>query len=234
MNLDLLAFGAHPDDVELSCGGTIIKLVKAGYSVGVIDLTEAELSTRGTVENRRIETAKAGEIMGIKVRENLQIPDGHIDNVEKNRLKVINSIRKYKPKIVFAPYTDDRHPDHVHASKLIIESAFYSGLVKIESEFPAHRPEKIIHYFQHLVDKPSFVVDISNEFVQKMETVKAFASQFYNPESDEPETLISRKNFMQMLEDRARYFGYQVGVEYAEPFFIKSMIKIDNIYEFFS
>ena len=234
MKLNILAFSAHPDDVELSCGGTIVKMVQAGYKVGVVDLTEAELSTRGNVELRKQETEKSSKILRLSIRENLKIPDGLIENNQDNQLKIINSIRLYQPEIILAPFFEDRHPDHVHASNLISESNFYSGLAKIESCNAPHRAKNVIYYYQHMVDKPSFVVDITNEFDKKMEAVGAFTSQFYDPESKEPETYISNKQFHESLKVRAQYFGYQIGVKYGEPFFIKSAIKIDNIYGIFS
>ena len=234
MKLDILAFSAHPDDVELSCGGTVVKMVKSGYAVGIADLTEAELSTRGNVERRRKETENSSKILGISTRENLKIPDGQIENNSSNRLKMIRCIRKYQPEIILAPYFEDRHPDHVHASNLIMESNFYSGLSKIDTGVAPHRAKNVIYYYQHLVDKPSFVVDITDEFDRKMEAVKAFNSQFYNPESDEPETYISQRRFLDSIQTRAQYFGYRIGVEYGEPFFIKSTIKINNLYEIFS
>lgn len=234
MKLDILAFSAHPDDIELSCGGTIVKLVKAGYKLGLVDLTEAELSTRGTVTLRKQETERSSKILKLSVRDNLKIRDGQIDYNEENRLKVINCIRKYQPKIILAPYFEDRHPDHVHTSNLISKSNFYSGLAKIESEYSSYRAKNVIYYYQHLVDKPSFVVDITDEFDTKMEAVRVFTSQFYNPESKEPETYISNKQFFESLQNRAQHFGYQIGVKYGEPFFVKSIIKIDNIFEIFS
>ena len=234
MKLDIIAFSAHPDDVELSCGGTIAKMVKAGYKVGVIDLTEAELSTRGTIALRRKETEKASKVLNLSIRDNLKIPDGQIENTLGNRLKVINCIRKHQPEIILAPFFKDRHPDHVYTSTLISESNFYSGLSKLEGKLMPHRAKNVLYYYQHIVDKPSFVVDITDEFDQKMEAVKAFASQFYNPESNEPETYISDIKFIDSLRNRAQYFGYQIGVKYGEPFFINAMIKIDNIYEIFS
>lgn len=234
MKLNILAFGAHPDDVELSCGGTMVKMVQAGYNVGVIDITEAELSTRGNMELRKQETKESSQILKLQVRENLKIPDGQIEINLENRLKVINCIRKYQPEIILAPYFEDRHPDHVHASNLVRESNFYSGLDKIKNNFPPHRAKNVIYYYQHLVNKPSFVVDITAEFEKKLEAVKAFDSQFYDPQSKEPETYISNKQFLESLKIRAQYFGYQIGVEFGEPFFIKSVIKIDNIYEIFS
>ena len=234
MKVDILAFSAHPDDVELSCGGTIIKMVKAGYKIGIVDLTQAELSTRGSVDLRKSETEKASEQLGIHLRDNLCITDGQVENNAKNRLKVIDSIRRYQPSIILAPYFEDRHPDHTNASNLISESNFYSGLPKIESAYPAYRAKNVIYYYQHLVDNASFVVEITDEFDQKMEAVKSFASQFYNPQSDEPATYISNKQFIESLKVRAQYFGYQVGVTYGEPFFIKSLIKINNICEIFS
>ena len=168
MKLDIIAFSAHPDDVELSCGGTIAKMVKAGYKAGVIDLTEAELSTRGTIALRRKETEKASKVLNLSIRDNLKIPDGQIENTLGNRLKVINCIRKHQPEIILAPFFEDRHPDHVYTSTLISESNFYSGLSKLDGELTPHRAKNVLYYYQHMVDKPSFVVDITDEFDQKM------------------------------------------------------------------
>jgi N-acetylglucosamine malate deacetylase 1 len=234
MQLDVLAFGAHPDDVELFCAGTLLKMKKQGHSVGIIDLSKGELSTRGTVELRSEEANKAAEILEIDLRENAGLKDGDISIDGTSKKIVIDIIRKYRPQIVFAPYWEDRHPDHIYASRLVSASFFYSGLNKVKSEYPEYRPKSIIYYFQHEVNKPSFVVDISKEFSNKLESVKMYKSQFFNKDSQEKETFISSPQFLESVINRAKYFGFQIGVEYGEPFFVKSAIKIDNIFGIFA
>jgi len=234
MQVDVLAFGAHPDDVEIFCSGTLIKLKNQGYSVGIIDLTKAELSTRGTVELRAEEAKKAGEILKLDLRENAALNDGDICLDANSKQTIINIIRKYRPQIVFAPYWEDRHPDHIKTSHLISESFFLSGLSKIKTAYPEFRPKQIIYFFHHEVIKPSFIVDISDEFKTKMESIKAYKSQFFNKESEEKETYISRPQFIESISTRAKYFGFQIGVEFGEPFFVKSAIKIDNIFGIFA
>jgi N-acetylglucosamine malate deacetylase 1 len=228
LKLDALFFGAHPDDVEITCGGTVINLVKAGMKTGIADLTEGELSTRGNFKTRKAETLKASTILGINVRENLGFEDGKIQNFSGNRLNIIGLLRKYRPSIVFAPYPNDRHPDHINASNLIRESVFYSGLKKIELEnLEPHRPSKIF-YYRHNNDIPiSFIVDISGTFESKLNSIKAYKSQFYNKKSKEPETFISSKLFIEEIETRAKFFGFKIGVKYGEPFWCAESIKLN-------
>jgi len=234
MQIDVLAFGAHPDDVELFCAGLLIKLKSQGYKIGIVDLTQGELSTRGTVELRAKEAQEAGEALNLDIRENAGLKDGDIkvDSDSKNR--VIEVIRKYRPKIVLTPYWEDRHPDHIYASRLVSASFFYSGLTKVKTEYEAYRPKNLIYYFHHEVAKPSFIVDISKEFETKLIAVNAYKSQFFNPASNEPQTYIGSPEFIESVKNRAKYFGFQIGVEYGEPFFVKSAIKIDNIIEIFA
>ncbi len=234
MNLDILIFGAHPDDAELGMGGTIAKLVAEGKSVGIIDFTEAELSSNGTVESRKLETAEASKVLNISVRENLKVADGGVKVEAKVKDEVIKLIRKYKPKIVFAPYFNDRHPDHIGASKVVKEAFFFSGLVKIETELDgkkqhAYRPEKLYYYMQTYEFTPSFVVDITNYFETKMNSIRAYKSQFYNPNEKGKLTFISDPKFVKMLEARARYFGFQIRKEYGEPFFSEEAIELKVI-----
>jgi bacillithiol biosynthesis deacetylase BshB1 len=238
MKLDALFFAAHPDDVELSCGGTAAKLVKTGRKVGIIDLTMGELGTRGTIEIRRKESNNAGKILNVLIRENLEIRDGNIENNEVNRLKIITTIRKYQPVIIFIPYHNDRHPDHQNANKLIRESAFYSGLQKIKTTLngknqPAFRPARNYYFMQTYTFEPSFIVDITNEFETKMKAIKCYSSQFYNPKSKEPETFISDKKFIEFLEARAKHYGFLIGVKYGEPYFMEDKLKLDinNLFE---
>jgi bacillithiol biosynthesis deacetylase BshB1 len=228
--LDVIAFGPHPDDVELGCGGTLYKLVQMGYSTGIVDLTEGELGTRGTVKERYREAAKAAKILQAEMRTNLKIPDGHITQSEENRLKVIEVVRHCRPKLVFAPYPNDRHPDHIHASQLITESCFYAGVKKIGfSEPPAYRPRRVIYYSITYDFTPSFVVDISEQFETKISAIKAHRSQFYNPAYDAEETFIASKDYMEALDFRARYFGWKVSVQYAEPFWVREMLLLEDL-----
>ncbi len=233
-NLDILAFGAHPDDVELSCGGTLLKLAEQGYSTAIIDLTRAELSTQGNPEQRRQEAETAGRILKVAVRENLMFPDGGIVNNEENRLRVIETIRKHKPQIVLAPFNQDRHPDHEHTSQLVRECCFYAGLEKIQTRSEPHRPHTVLYYFQHWVEQPVFIVDISDTFETKMEAVRAYKSQFIRTEKNIKETFINRPEFLQSIKNRAEYFGYQAGVRYGEAFHVRLPIKLDNLMDIFA
>lgn len=224
-NLDALFFAAHPDDVELSCGGMIIKLISTGRKIGIIDLTQGELSTRGNLKSRAIETKNASKALGIHIRENLKIPDGNIENNEKNRKKIIEAVRKYRPKYVFAPYPKDRHPDHINASRVLTEAFFYAGLSKIKTKLEAYRPEKVLYYAQHYDITASFIFDISDVYEKKIEAMKCYKTQFFTNEKG-PQTYISGKAFSDNFEARARRWGFKIGAEYGEPYFTESDIKI--------
>jgi len=233
MKLDVLAIAAHPDDVELSCGGTLIKIVKQGKKVGVLDLTRGELGTRGTQEVRDAEATEATRILGIHIRENLGLSDGGIEINQDNTVKVIQIIRKYRPDLLLFPHWLERHPDHEHAHALCREAWFYSGLEKIETtvfgvQQEPFRPRSYYHFMQTYEFVPSFVVDITNEYEQRMDAVRAFKSQFYDPENSERETFLSSPEFMEMLRTRVEYFGDRIGRKYGEPFFSVNMIGIDN------
>ncbi|MCX7878885.1 MAG: bacillithiol biosynthesis deacetylase BshB1 [Ignavibacteria bacterium] len=237
MKLDALFFAAHPDDAELGCGGLIIKLTDSGKKVGITDLTRGELSTRGNPEKRSLETKKASEILNLSLRKNLEIGDGNIENNPSNREKIINLIRGTKPELVFIPWWNDRHPDHENASKLLKESVFFAGLEKIqtyseETLQKPFRPKRTFYYMQNYSFEPTFIIDISTEFSRKMEAVKCYSSQFYNPDSDEPETFISSKNFLEFIEARARFYGFMIGADYGEPYYSENKIKleIDNLF----
>ena len=234
MELDVLVFAAHPDDAELGMGGTIAKLVAEGKSVGIIDLTEAELSSNGTVESRREETESATKILGIAYRENLKVPDGKVKVNDEIVRSVIAGIRKHKPRIIFAPYFNDRHPDHIATSKIVKEAVFFSGLKKIETELNGekqlpHRPKKLYYYMQTYEFTPSFIVDISEHFETKMNSVRAYKSQFHNPDEKGELTFISDPKFIKYLEARARYFGFQIRKEYGEPFFCEEAVELETI-----
>ncbi len=234
MNLDILIFAAHPDDAELGMGGTIAKLIAEGKSVGIVDFSEAELSSNGTVESRREEAAEASQILNISVRENLKIPDGKVRVNDAILNSTIKILRKYKPHIVFASYFNDRHPDHIGASKIVKEAIFFSGLIKIETELDGkkqeiHRPDKLYYYMQTYEFTPSFVVDITKHFDTKMKSVRAYKSQFYKPNVEGKPTFISNPNFIKMLEARARHYGFQIRKEFGEPFFSEEAIELTKI-----
>ncbi len=234
MQIDVLAFGAHPDDVEIFCSGLLLKLKSQGFTIGIIDLTKGELSTRGTVELRAKESREATQILNLDIRENVGLKDGDIKVDSSSKKSIIEIIRKHRPRIVLTPYWEDRHPDHIYTSRLVSASFFYSGLTKVKTEFEAYRPKSLIYYFHHEVAKPSFIVDISKEFETKLNAVNAYKSQFFNKDSKEPQTYISSPDFINSIKNRAKYFGFQIGVEYGEPYFAKSAIKIDNIMEIFA
>jgi bacillithiol biosynthesis deacetylase BshB1 len=232
MVLDVLVFAAHPDDAELSMGGTIAKLTGGGFKVGIVDLSKGELGTRGSAEIRMEEAHRAGEILKISIRENLGFKDGSLKFNDEYLKTIITYIRKYTPKIIFAPYYNDRHPDHSGTSQLIKEAYFFSGLTKIITEDNgviqrAYRSRKLFYYMQSYEGKPSFVVDISATFETKMEAVKTYTTQFYNPDSKEPETYISSLNFVKYLDARARYYGFKIGKDYGESFFCEEEIEYD-------
>ncbi|MEW6193915.1 MAG: bacillithiol biosynthesis deacetylase BshB1 [Bacteroidota bacterium] len=232
MHLDILVFAAHPDDAELSMGGTIAKLTKSGLKIGIADLTKGELGTRGSVETRKIEASNASEILKVAHRENLGLRDGYVKYNEEYLKKIIAQIRKHQPKIIFAPHFNDRHPDHIGASQLIKEAYFFSGLPKVVTEDNGriqspYRPQKLFYYMQTYEFKPTFIVDISDTFETKMKAVYAYETQFHNPNSTEPETFISHPNFIKYLEARARVFGFKIGKEYGEAFFCEEEIEYD-------
>jgi bacillithiol biosynthesis deacetylase BshB1 len=234
MNLDVIVFGAHPDDAELAMGGTIARFTHNDIKVGIIDLTKGELGTRGTPQTRQKEAFQAAILLKAEVRENLNIPDGGILQNKENMLKIVMSLRKYKPKIVFAPYFNDRHPDHIYTSKLVKEAVFASGLEKVktfEKEVPQDRfrPAKIFYYMQTYTFEPSFIVDITGYQDLKMKAVKAYATQFFNPKSKEPETFISKPDFINYIESRSQFYGFQIGKSYGEPFYSEEKIEIDLI-----
>jgi len=232
--LDVLIFSAHPDDAELGCGGTLIKLANSGKKTGIIDLTKGELGTRGSVTLRRKEAEKASRILGIKIRQNIKLKDGNIQNTSVNRLKLIKIIRYYKPELIFLPYPKDRHPDHTHASVLVKESAFYSGLAKIRTIYNKevqlyHRPAKLIYFMQTYTFEPSFIIDISNEFGKKMKAIECYASQFYNKKFKGTDTFISDKKFKDFIEARAKFYGFMIGTKYGEPFYMEEKLNIEPL-----
>jgi bacillithiol biosynthesis deacetylase BshB1 len=234
MKLDILAFGAHPDDVELGCAGTILKEISLGKTVGIIDLTRGELGTRGSAEIRDQEANAAAKILGVSVRENLNMRDGFFVNDEKHQLEVIRMIRKYQPEIVLCNAIDDRHIDHGKGSQLVSDACFLSGLLKIETvdngvvQKP-WRPKVVYHYIQWKNIEPDFVVDITGFSETKVESILAYRSQFYDPNSNEPESPISSKNFLESLNYRSRDLGRLTGVEHGEGFTAERCLAINSL-----
>ncbi|WP_127019184.1 bacillithiol biosynthesis deacetylase BshB1 [Flagellimonas beolgyonensis] len=236
MKLDILVFGAHPDDAELGAGATIAKEVSKGKKVGIVDLTRGELGTRGSAEIRDKEAANAAKILGIAVRENMEFADGFFVNDKDHQLELIKIIRKYRPEIVLCNAVDDRHIDHARGSKLVSDACFLSGLVKIDTKMDgddvwqeAWRPKVVYHYIQWKNLEPDFVVDVSGFIEKKTEAIMAYSSQFYDPNSDEPETPISSKNFTDSVNYRARDLGRIIGVEYAEGFTVERFVAVDSL-----
>ena len=233
MKLDILAFGAHPDDVELACAGTLMKSIAEGKKAGIIDLTRGELGTRGDADTRTIESTAAAKIMGVQLRENLDLKDAFFENNEETIKKVITVIRKYQPTIVLcnAPY--DRHPDHGNAAKLIADATFLSGLRKIKTfsegiEQEVWKPSYVFNYLQDQYIHPTFVIDVSGYHEIKIEAILCYKSQFFNPENDEPQTYISSSIFLEALKGKETNFGKQIGVAYAEGFISQKLLAINN------
>ena len=234
MKLDILAFGAHPDDVELGCGGTIAKEIANGKKVGIVDLTRGELGTRGTPELRIKESKNASKTIGVKIRENLGFKDGFFKNDESHQIEIIKIIRKFKPNIVLCNAKDDRHIDHPKGADLVVDSCFLSGLKKVKTDLEGKkqdswRPNNVYHYIQWKNTNPDFLVDISGFEDVKMNAVKCYSSQFYDPSSKEPETLISKKNFLDTIYNRSLDFGRLIGVDHAEGFTTNKAIGVNSI-----
>lgn len=234
IKLDILAFGAHPDDVELGCSGTLAKEISLGKKVGIIDLTHGELGTRGSAKIRDEEAKKASEILGITVRENLNMRDGFFINDEKHQMEIIKMIRKYRPEIVICNAVDDRHIDHAKGSKLVSDACFLSGLRKIETSADsvsqdAWRPKVVYHYIQWKNIEPDFVVDISEFIAIKTAAILAYGSQLYEPNSTEPVTPIATKNFLESIHYRSQDLGRLVGVEYAEGFTVERYLAVNSL-----
>jgi len=236
MKLDVLAFGAHPDDVELSCSGTLIKSVTKGLKVGVITLTKAEMGTRGDAELRAKEFDKAAKIMNVNLHYSLSLPDGHLAPTEEAKMVVIKEIRKYQPTIIFLPYWEDRHPDHTNASQIIQEAAFLSGIKRIETGQSPFRPAQMIYYMATWEFEPDFVFDITDVIEQKKQAILAYSSQVHNKNynrPDEEETFISSPQFWDFLMARAKHYGHKIGKKYGEPFKIKGLLEVKDLLETF-
>ncbi|MCB0463803.1 MAG: bacillithiol biosynthesis deacetylase BshB1 [Flavobacteriaceae bacterium] len=237
MKLDILAIGAHPDDVELGCGATLAKEISKGKKVGIIDLTRGELGTRGTAETRDEESAESAKILGVVLRTNMEFADGFFVNDKRHQIELIKMIRKYKPEIVLCNAIDDRHIDHGKGSKLVSDACFLSGLLKIDTKIEDDdnwqepwRPKHVYHYIQWKNIEPDFVVDVSGFMDKKMKAVLAYKTQFFDAKSKEPETPISSKNFTDSIEYRARDLGRLIGVEHGEGFTTERYVAVDSLY----
>ena len=233
MKLDILAFGVHPDDVELSCAGVLLVEKLNGKKTGIIDLTQGELGTRGTAETRKQEADAAAKILQVDIRENLAMADGFFQNDETHQKQIISAIRRYQPEIVLCNAPSDRHPDHGRSARLVSDAAFLSGLKKIETYFngelqSAWRPKYVFNYIQDKFLQPDFVIDVTPVFEQKLEAVKAYATQFHNTESKEPQTYISTPDFLESVIYRHKWFGKMIGVKYAEGFITEKMTGFKN------
>jgi bacillithiol biosynthesis deacetylase BshB1 len=237
IKLDILVLPVHPDDAELGCAGTILKHIEVGKKVGIIDLTRGELGTRGSAEIRDEEAAASAQILGLTVRENLELPDGFFQNTKEYQLKVIEAIRKYRPEIIITNAYHDRHPDHGRASELVESSVFLSGLRKIETHLNGElqqewRPRLLLHFIQDRYIEPDIVIDVTAHWDKKIESIRAFGSQFYNPAwENEPETYISSPEFIEIIEARAREFGKSIGVKYAEGFTSRKILGVDSLFD---
>lgn len=237
LKLDILVIAVHPDDAELGCAGTILKHVAEGRKVGVVDLTQGELGTRGTIETRYAEAEAASKILGLSARENLKMRDGFFKNDEEHQLKVIAAIRKYRPEIVIANAMVDRHPDHARASELVNDSIFLAGLRMIETHFNGelqepHRPNLLLHFIQDYYIEPDIIVDITPFWDQKIKAIQAYKTQFFNPDyqEEEPQTYISKPQFIQVIEGRAREFGKSIHADFGEGFTCRRILGVDNLF----
>ncbi len=233
MPVDVLAIAAHPDDVELTCGGTLHKLKKRGYKFGIVDLTRGEMGTRGSAEIRGREAKHAAEILGAEFREALDLGDGGLRRGRDEELAVIDVIRREKPRIVFTPYPDDRHPDHRRAGQLVTDACYYAGTRKIETKHPAHRPQQTIYFSTFISHTPQFLVDVSDVIEVRRAAMRAFESQFHREGSTEPETMLAQKSFLEMIDARAREYGAMINTEFAEGFLASRPPRIADLVQAF-
>ena len=232
--VDIIFFGAHPDDVELSAGGTAAKCVKDGLHIGIVDLTRGEMGTRGTPQTRKKESANAARILGATFRQQLDFQDGNLQTGREQELEIIELLRIRRPKLVIAPWPDDRHPDHTRTGRIVTEASFYAGLKSLKTSAPAHRPQTVLYYMQNYMVPPSFVVDVTRHWKTKMRSVAAYKSQFFDPKSKEPQTFISDPKFLEMIDARGRHFGAMIGANYGEAFVTKQPPRVDDLVSAYS
>jgi N-acetylglucosamine malate deacetylase 1 len=233
LNLDLLAFGAHPDDVELVAGGTLLKMAQRGYKTGIIDMTRGERGTRGSPEIRVREATASARILKLRVRENLAMEDAHVAVEKSSRLKVIDALRRFRPRIVITHYWEDPHPDHRATSGIVTDACFLAGLMKIDTGQPRFRPQKILYFMLPHYVLPTLVVDVTDQFEARMRACRAYRSQMYNPRSNELETRLSTPEFLDRLEANHRYYGNLIHAKYGEAFYSREVLRIDDPVAFF-
>jgi N-acetylglucosamine malate deacetylase 1 len=236
LRLDALAIGAHPDDVELACGGTLVKLISLGYKVGVLDMSRGEMGTRGSADIRGREAAASARELKITVRDNLELPDGHIWLSEESRVKLVRKIRLYRPRVIFTHYWEDPHPDHVHTCQIVREGAHVAGLAKYDAEAGQERfrPHAIAHFMFPRTATPTFVVDITDFSEQKRRAIACFQSQLYDPGSKELETNLSGEGFLRRQESRQRFYGSLIAVDHAEAFIVREALNVHDPIELLS
>lgn len=226
--VDVLAIGAHPDDLELTCGGTIAKMAAEGRRVGMLDLTRGEMGTRGTPEIRKREADNAARILGASWRHQLDFGDGGLRTGRDEELELISVIRAARPSLIIGPYPDDRHPDHARAGRLVTDAWFYAGLARLEMDAAAHRPQAVIYYLMNFPVTPTFIVDVTKHHDARRGAMLAFESQFHQENSNEPPTLIAQKSFLDMIEARLRHYGGMIGAEFGEPFWSRTPPRVDD------
>ena len=234
MAVDVLAIAAHPDDVELTCGGTLASLKAKGYRFGIVDLTRGEMGTRGSPEVRAVEARRAAEILGAEFRDTLDLGDGGLRRDRDAELAIIEVIRREKPRLIFTPYPDDRHPDHRRAGQVVTDAAYYAGLRRLETSHPAHRPQQTLYFSTFEAQRPDFLVDVTPFMETRRAAMRAFVSQFHDPASKEPQTMLSQQSFLATLEARARHFGAMINVEFAEGFKSRFPPRVDDLVKAFA
>jgi bacillithiol biosynthesis deacetylase BshB1 len=236
IKLDALAVGAHPDDVELSCAGTLLKLGSLGYRVGIVDMSRGEMGTRGSAEIRAREAENAAGVLGLAVRDNLELPDGHIWLTQDARMRMVRKIRLYRPRVVFTHYWEDPHPDHVHTCQIVREAAHLAGLAKYDAEAGQERfrPQAVAHFMFPRTVVPSFVVDIGDFAGPKHQAIRCYKSQLYDPDSQEPETNLSSQAFLRRIESRQGFFGSLIGVDHGEAFVVREALNVHDPVELLS
>jgi len=228
MPVDVLAIAAHPDDVELTCGGTLVMLKSRGRRFGIVDLTRGEMGTRGDAARREEEARRAAEILGAEFRETLDFGDGGLRHTRENELILIDVIRRERPRLVLTSYPKDRHPDHARAGTLVTDAAFYAGLRKLETGYPAHRPQQTLYFSTAFLHEPTFVVDVTAAIETRRSAIRVFSSQLHDPNSREPQTMLSQQSFLDTIDARARHFGFLIGVEFAEGFVSMRPPRVDD------
>jgi len=226
--VDVLAIAAHPDDVELTCAGTLVTLKRLGRRFGIVDLTRGEMGTRGDASQREREAREAARILGAEFRETLDLGDGGLRQDRESELLVIDLIRRERPRVVITSYPEDRHPDHGRAGRLVTDAAYYAGLRKLETRHPAYRPQQTVYFSAAYVHEPTFVVDVTAAMETRRAAILAFSSQFHDPTSKEPQTILSQQSFLQTVEARARHFGFLIGVEFGEGFVSRRPPRLDD------